>query len=120
MPDLGRALELARAVAREAGDVLRRDFHRSGGARGADDKADADLEAERAIRERLERAFPTWGYLGEETGERRGAPGQPVWSVDPNDGTRDYLIGRRGSAVSIGLVHEGRAVLGVVYAFAYP
>ena len=49
-----------------------------------------------------------------------GEPGQPVWLVDPNDGTRDYLVGRRGSAVSIGLVHEGRPVLGVVFAFAYP
>jgi ADP-ribosylglycohydrolase len=40
--------------------------------------------------------------------------------VDPNDGTRDYLVGRRGSAVSIGLVAERRPVLGVVYAFGYP
>jgi ADP-ribosylglycohydrolase/fructose-1,6-bisphosphatase/inositol monophosphatase family enzyme len=120
MPDLGRALELARAVAREAGGILRSDFHRASGARGSGDKADADVEAERAIRGRLEQAFPEWGYLGEETGERRGTEGAPVWSVDPNDGTRDYLIGRRGSSVSIGLLHEGRPVLGVVYAFAYP
>jgi ADP-ribosylglycohydrolase/fructose-1,6-bisphosphatase/inositol monophosphatase family enzyme len=43
-----------------------------------------------------------------------------VWLVDPNDGTRDYLKGRRGSAVSIGLVADHRTVLGVVFAFAYP
>ena len=49
-----------------------------------------------------------------------GEPGQPIWLVDPNDGTRDYLVGRRGSAVSIGLVRDGRPVLGVVFAFAYP
>jgi fructose-1,6-bisphosphatase/inositol monophosphatase family enzyme len=49
-----------------------------------------------------------------------GEPGEPIWLVDPNDGTRDYLAGRRGSAVSIGLVQEGRPVLGVVFAFAYP
>jgi ADP-ribosyl-[dinitrogen reductase] hydrolase len=40
--------------------------------------------------------------------------------VDPNDGTRDYLLGRRGSSVSIGLVHERRPCLGVIFAFAYP
>jgi ADP-ribosylglycohydrolase len=40
--------------------------------------------------------------------------------VDPNDGTRDYLLGRRGSAVSIAAVHEGLPVLGVVFVFAYP
>jgi ADP-ribosylglycohydrolase len=43
-----------------------------------------------------------------------------VWAVDPNDGTRDYLVGRRGSAVSIGLLRAGRPALGVVYAFGYP
>jgi len=119
--DLGRALEIAVAAAREAGDHLRRDFHRPGGARGHGDKADADTEAELLIRPRLVQAFPSCGYLGEETG-RGTSPeaGAPTWLVDPNDGTRDYLEGRRGSAVSIGLVAGGRPVLGVVFAFAYP
>jgi len=100
--------------------VLRADFHRPGGPRGARDKADADLEAERLIRGRLHAFDASWRYLGEETGAGEGAPGSPVWLVDPNDGTRDYLVGRRGSAVSIGLAHEGRPRLGVVYAFAHP
>ena len=116
----GRALDAAIAAARIAGDRLRRDFHRPGGPRGHADKAEADVEAELEIRGRLLAAFPEWGYLGEETGRVGGEPGQPVWLVDPNDGTRDYLKGRRGSAVSIGLAHEGRAVLGVVFAFGYP
>jgi fructose-1,6-bisphosphatase/inositol monophosphatase family enzyme len=118
---LGRALETAVDAARAAGDILRRDFHRAGGPRGHGDKAEADVEAEVVIRARLLEAFPSWGYLGEETG--RGAPpaaGAPTWLVDPNDGTRDYLEGRRGSAVSIGLVASGAPVLGVVFAFAYP
>jgi ADP-ribosyl-[dinitrogen reductase] hydrolase len=119
--DLGPALEAAVAAAREAGDHLRRDFHRPGGPRGHGDKAEADTEAELLIRARLLHAVPSWGYLGEETG-RGPAPaaGAPIWLVDPNDGTRDYLEGRRGSAVSIGLVAGGLPVLGVVFAFAYP
>lgn len=117
--ELERALETAVAAAREAGALLGDDFHRPEGARGKGDKADADVEAERAIRARLEAAFPDWGYLGEETG-RRVVPGAPVWLVDPNDGTRDYLLGRRGSAVSIGVAWEGRPVLGVVFAFNHP
>jgi ADP-ribosylglycohydrolase/fructose-1,6-bisphosphatase/inositol monophosphatase family enzyme len=118
--DLGPALEVATRAAREAGELLRVDFHRAGGPRGRVDKAEADVEAEDLIRGRLRDAFPDWSFLGEETGRANGAPGAPIWLVDPNDGTRDYLQGRRGSAVSIGLVHAGRAVLGVVFAFAYP
>ena len=99
--------------------MLRADFHRPHGPRGGGDKAEADTEAEHVIRRRLAEAFP-WRYLGEETGRGDGETGSPVWLVDPNDGTRDYLVGRRGSAVSIGLVDGGRPVLGVVFAFAYP
>ncbi len=118
--DWRRPLEAALDAAVAAGEILRRDFHHPGGARGAVDKAEADVEAERLIRARLTEAFPGWGYVGEETGRAPGEPGRPVWLVDPNDGTRDYLAGRRGSAVSIGLLADRRPVLGVVFAFAYP
>jgi ADP-ribosyl-[dinitrogen reductase] hydrolase len=115
------AFRTALIAAREAGDLLRADFHRPGGPRGKmPDKAEADTEAETHIRGRLLGAFPDWGFLGEETGRVVGAPGTPIWLVDPNDGTRDYLKGRRGSSVSIGLLYEQRPVLGVVYAFGYP
>ena len=115
-----RALDQALSAARAAGEMLRVDFHRPGGPRGLVDKAEADLEAEGMIRARLTTAFPDWGFLGEETGRHHGAPGAPIWLVDPNDGTRDYLQGRRGSAVSIALLEGRRPVLGVVFAFAYP
>jgi ADP-ribosyl-[dinitrogen reductase] hydrolase len=118
--DLARALDVAIAAALDAGNILRTDLHRPGGARGGGDKADADTEAEHVIRRRLRAAFPDWSYLGEETGAEQGAPGAPRWLVDPNDGTRDYLKGRRGSAVSIGLLVDRVPRLGVVYAFAYP
>lgn len=117
---LRAALEVALEAAQAAGAILRDDLHRPGGPRGHIDKADADVEAENAIRARLLAAFPGWGYLGEETGAVPPPTGAPVWLVDPNDGTSDYLKGRRGSAVSIGLATGGRPVLGVVFAFAYP
>jgi len=118
--DLSRALELAIAAAREAGELLRSDLHRPGGPRGEDDKAEADTEAERVIRDRLLAGLPGSGFLGEETGRVPGRAGEPLWIVDPNDGTRDYLRGRRGSAVSIALVVDSRPCLGVVFAFSYP
>jgi ADP-ribosylglycohydrolase/fructose-1,6-bisphosphatase/inositol monophosphatase family enzyme len=118
--DLGRALAVAVAAARAAARLLRDDFHRASGARGEGDKAEVDQEAELLIRARLLEAFPGWSYLGEETGRAAGAPDGPIWLVDPNDGTRDYLEGRRGSAISIGLVCDRQPVLGVVHAFGYP
>ncbi len=37
-----------------------------------------------------------------------------VWVVDPIDGTRDYIRGRPGWAISIALVEDGRPVIGVL------
>ena len=45
------------------------------------------------------------------------------WVVDPNDGTSDFLKGLKGlkgSAISVGLLHETIPVLGVVYAPVTP
>lgn len=118
-----KALEAAIAAAREAGEILRTEFHRPGGPRGERDHADADTVAEEAIRTRLLAAAP-WHYLGEELGSlNRGGVDQATrhrWLVDPNDGTRAYLKGLRGSAVSIAALRDGVPVLGVVYAFGYP
>ncbi|WP_303876527.1 inositol monophosphatase family protein, partial [Stutzerimonas kunmingensis] len=38
------------------------------------------------------------------------------WVVDPNDGTRDFLRGFRGTALSVGLLRGAEPVLGVVHA----
>ena len=110
------ARAVAIAAAREAGALIRADFHRVGGPRGSGEHADVDEEAETLIRERLLGAFPQTAWLGEETGAGGVEGAAYRWVVDPNDGTASYLRGFRGSAVSIALVHEGVPVLGVVYA----
>jgi ADP-ribosylglycohydrolase/fructose-1,6-bisphosphatase/inositol monophosphatase family enzyme len=114
-----KALKEALAAALEAGELLRREFHRWGGPLGYHDHAEADLEAEWLIRNRLMSAFPQHRYRGEETGSVL-ADDPHVWLVDPNDGTIAYLRGARGSAVSIGLVRDGTPVLGVVYSYVAP
>jgi len=121
-PDTSRyqtALDAAVDAAREAGKLIRDDFHRPGGPRGSGGHADVDEEAEQVIREKIVAAFPA-AYRGEETGSASGGDGEHTWLVDPNDGTSAYLKGWRGSAVSIALVRKGVLVLGVVYAPCYP
>jgi ADP-ribosylglycohydrolase/fructose-1,6-bisphosphatase/inositol monophosphatase family enzyme len=119
MSDLAAALSAAVEAAREAGALLRDEFHRPGGPRGHGGRAEIDRPAEEAIRARLLAAFP-WNYLGEETGRAGPGAGPFLWLVDPNDGTAAYLKGWRGSAVSIAALRDGQPVLGVVYAFCYP
>jgi ADP-ribosylglycohydrolase/fructose-1,6-bisphosphatase/inositol monophosphatase family enzyme len=118
-------LEVALAVALQATATARKillaECARPDGPRGEIGHCPADDEAEHAIRAELDRAFPEWGYLGEETGARQARDDQqPVWYVDPNDGTTTMQRGYRGHAISIGLVHGGVPVLGVVCAVDAP
>jgi ADP-ribosylglycohydrolase/fructose-1,6-bisphosphatase/inositol monophosphatase family enzyme len=117
-----RELEVAVAAAQVAGGILREAFNQPGGPKGSPGHADADRDAEVAIRDALAGAFPEDGYLGEELYDARRAPGREgrLWVVDPNDGTSAYMKGFRGAATSIALLVKGQPVLGVVYAYNYP
>jgi len=121
MDELSAALAVAIEAAGVAREILLKECALAGGHRGAIGKCPADEEAEVLIRERLLGAFPTWGFLGEETGARAAADGEShVWVVDPNDGTSSMQRGWRGHAVSIAVVRDGVPELGVVHAVDAP
>ncbi len=75
----------------------------------------ADREAERVIKEELMGARPTYGWLGEETGEDAGQDPTRRWIVDPLDGTTNFLHGIPHWSISIALEHKGDIVSGVIY-----
>lgn len=76
---------------------------------------DVDLELDAMLRERLSALLPDAGWLSEESADNRDRlEADRVWVVDPIDGTRDYLRGRPGWAVSIALVENGQPVIGVL------
>jgi myo-inositol-1(or 4)-monophosphatase len=76
---------------------------------------DVDLEVDALLKERLIALLPEAGWLSEETADNAERLAQQrVWVVDPIDGTRDYLRGRPGWAVSIALVENGQPVIGVL------
>ena len=113
---LADPLRVAVAAAREAGALIRQEFHRPGGPRGHGSHADIDAEVETVIRRTLLEAYPDWAYLGEETGPGGRPDAEHRWVVDPNDGTVSFLRRLRGTSVSIALLLDDEPVLGVVYA----
>ena len=76
----------------------------------------ADTRAEQIIVAGLRAATPDIPVIAEEevAAGRITQPGSKFWLVDPLDGTREFAAGRDEFAVNIGLVVDGRAVLGVV------
>jgi myo-inositol-1(or 4)-monophosphatase len=78
---------------------------------------EADLALDRLLKEALLGARPEFGWLSEETADSPGRLGaRALWVVDPIDGTRDFLRGRPGWAVSVALVVGGRVEAGVLAA----
>lgn len=78
---------------------------------------EADVDVDSMLRQRLTEIDPQAGWLSEETVDTVHRLSVPrVWVVDPIDGTRDYLRGRSGWAVSVALVEDGAVRLGVLAA----
>ena len=101
--------------AARAATMLVEESRRPAGPRGAGDKAAIDAEIEQYLAGRLTALLPA-RFVGEETPIRPGDGSALCWLVDPHDGTRAWLEGFRGSAVSVALLRDGVPVLGVVCA----
>lgn len=118
--DLVPELELAKKGALAAGEILRKYYHRGGyeiGSKGRDNPVtQADLEADRALKEFLHTPFPHYGWLSEETADSAARlKCSRVWIVDPLDGTKEFIKGIPEFVVAIALVEDGEPVLGVTY-----
>lgn len=77
---------------------------------------EADIETNDVLHDRLMEARPDYGWLSEEsedTDERLTR--RRIWVVDPIDGTNSYLNGVPEFAVSVALIEDGAALLGVVF-----
>ncbi|MNF46717.1 putative inositol 1-monophosphatase ImpA [compost metagenome] len=113
-PDLSELLAKVTEVVERAGVLLSEEWNRPDGPRGWGDKAVIDVEIERILRPAL-LSLLSCDFGGEETGHVLTGHAW-CWVVDPNDGTSDFLKGLKGSAVSVGLLHNAIPVLGVVHA----
>lgn len=81
----------------------------------ADFVSDVDRGAESIVREVLLGAFPDAMFLGEESYDASQVLGDGLaFVVDPLDGTTNFLHGFPWYAVSIGALHAGVPVAGVV------
>ncbi len=117
-------LSLAADLARRAGAVIlavRARGFETLKKRDASPVTEADHAAEALILEGLRAAAPHIPVIAEEEVEagHRHEPGREYWLVDPLDGTREFSALRDEFTVNIGLVRDGRPVLGVVGVPAY-
>lgn len=115
--DLALRLDLATQVAAEAGRLILQRADRHGTLKNEQLReivTEADRASEHLIVSVIRERFPADAVLGEEFGLQAGPSGH-AWVIDPIDGTTNYALGLPIFCVSIGIVHEGRPVMGVVH-----
>lgn len=120
VPDGARALAVETAKA--AGAILRErlSLDRQIDYKGAIDLVtDSDRASEELIAGAILDRFPEHRFIGEEatflSGDTPAGAELYSWLVDPLDGTTNYAHRYPHFAVSIGLEHAGKVILGVVY-----
>lgn len=115
--------EHLQAIVREAGRIALSRWPGSGHDLHSWDKtpgnpvSEADLEVDRFLKRELGRLLPSAAWLSEETADDKARTESGlIWLVDPIDGTRDFVRGRPGWAVSVALVSSGKPLIGMLAA----
>ena len=116
--EIGAALEVALAACDDADAISLASFREVIEVQAKPDASfvtAADTAVERTVRERIARAFPGHGLVGEEYGEELSESGRR-WIIDPIDGTHNYMRGVPIYATLLALEIDGELAVGVVSA----
>ncbi|MGC6531222.1 MAG: inositol monophosphatase family protein [Candidatus Puniceispirillaceae bacterium] len=102
----------SRRMMRDFGEVENLQVSRKG---AADFVTRADITAEQTIQEELSKARPDWGFIMEEGGTIKASdPDQPMWIIDPIDGTTNFTHGIPHFAISIAVMQAGKITAGLI------
>lgn len=116
--DLDKIRKHAIEAAHAAGDVILRYYRKR---LVVKEKArsslvtEVDVKCENLIKKRLQKAYPQFRFIGEESGISAGEPGAFTWHVDPLDGTTNFVHGFPMFCVSIGLALGNEPLVGVIH-----
>lgn len=112
-----KELEIVKTAVQEAGEAILDIYESELEVNYKDDKSpvtSADLKAEAILFERLKNfGYP---FLSEESVDDLGRlNAKRVWIIDPLDGTKDFIQKTGDFSIIVGLVEDGKPVLGVIY-----
>ena len=118
MTDIADDLALLTEAAAEAGRIAMHYFRKNPKVSwkgGISPVTEADLHADKFLRETLMTARPDYGWLSEETEDDRSRlTKKRTFVVDPIDGTKAFIDGRDVWCVSVAVVENGRTLSGVL------
>lgn len=117
MDNLEEYLKVAKQAARQAGEVIKRysklEYQVFDKGQANNFATEADLESEKTIIGKINKAFPEHNIIAEESGASKKVC-EYTWAIDPIDGTIPFTTGFPVYAVSIGLLKDNKPILGII------
>ncbi|GFN80019.1 inositol monophosphatase 1 [Plakobranchus ocellatus] len=121
--DVEEMFELARAVALEAGQVIRENFYKDKVVdtkmSAADLVTETDQAIEKMVHTKILAKFPDHKFIGEESTHethKHELTDDPTWIIDPIDGTTNFVNHIPEVCFSLGIMVNKQTVIGIVYA----
>jgi myo-inositol-1(or 4)-monophosphatase len=102
--------KVSKVIIRDFGEVEKLQVSKKG---PGDFVTKTDKKVEKIIIEELEKARPKYGFIAEESGERKNES-EFNWVIDPIDGTSNFMHGIPHFAISIALEKNGEVISGIV------
>lgn len=119
MEVLMERIEVATTLARECGTILKNGFGTTFTIESKEGKqnlvTEYDNKVEQFLISNIRRIFPDDAILAEESGKHSNTAAEYTWVIDPLDGTVNFAHGIPIFCVSIGVIKNGKPILGVVY-----
>ncbi len=100
-------------IIRQAGEIIRSaDYSRLGITQKTGSSnfvTEYDVKVQKYLEAELKKVFPECGFLAEEEGQGENKIGEGyTFVIDPIDGTTNFMLGRRSSVISVGLLKDGK------------
>jgi myo-inositol-1(or 4)-monophosphatase len=102
--------KVSKIIIRDFGEIEKLQVSKKG---PGDFVTKTDQKVEKVIIEELEKARPGYGFIAEESGERKGDK-EFNWIIDPIDGTSNFMHGIPHFAISIGLEKNKEVIAGMI------
>ena len=102
--------KVSKVIIRDFGEVEKLQVSRKG---PGDFVTKTDKKVEKIIIEELEKARPKYGFIAEESGEKKNES-EFNWVIDPIDGTSNFIHGIPHFAISIALEKNDEIISGIV------
>ena len=102
--------KVSKIIIRDFGEVEKLQVSKKG---PGDFVTQTDKKVEKIIIEELDKARPNYGFIAEESGEKKSDT-EFNWVIDPIDGTSNFMHGVPHFAISIALEKNGEIISGII------